>query len=191
MQLLTLVTISTLATVSGSGRDTRKSIAQVSPSMGLAASPIGGTSYLLAVSMPPSGLTIVADFAVCHVGDGDAAVIAGIRIHLVLEMAGAEADGHQTFRGDIVILDKIALDGIGALLRERLIVGRRTAFVGITGENKGVALQCRIGQGLAKFVDLPKRRFADIGRVVFEINIQIDGRLVLGDGRDLFALAAR
>src|ERR1700687_1413977 len=126
-----------------------------------------------------------------HVHDLDAAVDFRQRVGRVLELALAVSDGHEIGAGNAELVGQIALDRVGAPFGQILIVGLATGGVGMTRDDEGRALQIGIGQRLAEGLNRGLRFCADIGRVVIEGDFQIDIRLVLGNGGDLFALDYR
>ena len=61
----------------------------------------------------------------------------------------------------------------------------------MTGQHEGAALQRRIGQRLAEIVHVRNGALSDVGRVVVELDFEIDARSGLRDRRDLLALVGR
>ena len=84
--------------------------------------------------------------------------------------------------------DQVALDRIGPAIGQILIVFFAADRIGMTGQHEGAALQRRIGQRLAEIVHVRDGGLRDVGRVEVELDLEIDARSGLRDGRDLLAL---
>ena len=61
--------------------------------------------------------------------------------------------------------------------------------IGVAGNHEGLALQARLRQRLAEFLHGAHRALADVGRVVVELDFEIDLRLARGKFRNFLALA--
>ena len=72
-----------------------------------------------------------------------------------------------------------------------LVVGLAADRVGVTGNHEGRTLQAGVRERLAEFLHRRHRVLADVGRVVVEVNFEIDLRLGRGDLGDFLALAER
>src|SRR5207302_10571297 len=103
----------------------------------------------------------------------------------------AVAEGDEMAAGDAVVVDQIALDGVGAALGEILVEGVATDGVGVAGDHEGRSLEVRIRKRLAELLHGLRRALADLSRVEVELNLEIDVRLGGRDLRDLLTLAQR
>ena len=126
-----------------------------------------------------------------HVDDLNAAVDRVDRRVRVLWLVLAVADGDEIGAVDAVLLDQETLDRIGAAFGEVLVVGLAADRVGVTGDDEGRALQAGVRERLAEFLRRGIEALADIGRIVVELDIEIDLRLGRRDLRDFLALAKR
>ena len=61
----------------------------------------------------------------------------------------------------------------------------------MAGNHEGRTLQARIGERLAEFLHRAHRALADVGRIVVEVDFEIDLRLARGKFRNFLALAER
>jgi hypothetical protein len=126
-----------------------------------------------------------------HIDDLNAAVNRVQRRIGILRLGLAVAHGHKVGAGDAVFLGQIFLDRIGAAFAEVLILGLAARRIGVTGNHEGGALQAGVRERLAEFLHRIHRFLADVGRVVVEVNFEIDLRLARGDLRDFLALTDR
>src|ERR1700744_2797034 len=74
---------------------------------------------------------------VFHVHDLHPAVGFRHRLVRVLQLALAIADGDEVGGRDVVVVDQILLDRVGALFRELLIIGLAAGGVGVAGHDEG------------------------------------------------------
>ena len=126
-----------------------------------------------------------------HVDDLNAAVGRVHRRIRILRLGLAVTDGHEVGAGDAVLLGQVLLDRVGAALGKILVIRFAADRVGMTGNHEGRTLQARIGERLAEFLHGGHRALADVGRVVVELDFEIDLRLARGKFRNLLALAER
>src|SRR6266540_1834531 len=116
---------------------------------------------------------------VFHVDHLDAAVHFRHRLARILELALAISDGDEIGAVDAIFVDEIALDRVGAALREVLVIGFAAGRVGMARDHEGRAFEIVVGERAAERLNRRQRLRADIGRVVIEVDLQIDLRLVL------------
>ena len=126
-----------------------------------------------------------------HVHDLDAAIDRVGAVGGVLQLGLAITDRDEVGAVEAVILHQVLLDGVGAPFRESLIVLFGADRIGVAGDHEGRALQRRIGQCLAERLHRGHRGLGDVGRVVVELDFQIDVRLGRRELRDLIAFAHR
>ena len=110
------------------------------------------------------------------------------RVAGVLELRLAVSHGHKVGPGNAELIGQIALDRVCTPLGQVLIVSVAADRVGMACDDEGRAFQLGVGQRLPQRLNRGQGFFADIGRIVIEVDFKIDIRFVLGDGGDFFAL---
>src|SRR4029077_6393376 len=100
---------------------------------------------------------------VFHVYDLDAAVHFRRRVGRVLQLGLSVSDRYEIGAADTEFFDQMTLDRIGAALRKVLVVGPAAHGVGMTGDDKGRALQIGIGKRASQSLHRGQRLGADIG----------------------------
>jgi hypothetical protein len=83
-----------------------------------------------------------------HVDDLNAAVGRVHRCVRILRFGLAIADGDEIGAVDAVFLGEVALDGIGAALRQVLVVAFAADRIGVPGDDEGRAVQARVRERL-------------------------------------------
>src|SRR5215471_12577598 len=142
---------------------------------------------MLSAALMPAVWSIV----ILHVHDLHAAVFRTERIIFVLEPGLAITDGHEGRRRQLEVIHEVALHYVDSFFREVLVVRDAALAVGVPRENDRCALEVLTRKRLAERIDDCRRRTADLGRPVIEVDLDIDARLGGGGGRDLLALAGR
>src|SRR5450759_1794563 len=126
-----------------------------------------------------------------HVDDLNAAVDRVHRRARILRLALAIADGDEIAAIDAELLGQVPLDRIGAALGEALVEFFAADRIGVTGDHECRTFEAGIRERLAEFLHCRHRARSDRGRVVVELNLEIDFRLGGSDLRDFLALAER
>jgi hypothetical protein len=126
---------------------------------------------------------------VARVDDLDPAIVGRERIGCIFQLALAVAHRHQAAGLDAVFLQQETFDGIGAALGQALVIRVAALAVGVPGHDESAALQVGARERLAERRDLRRRLRPDRVGVVFEVDLEIDGRPLLGDRNDLVALS--
>src|SRR5262249_19127045 len=113
------------------------------------------------------------------------------RVVGVLQLGLAVTDSHEVAVGDVVVRDQVLLDGVGAALGEVLVERIAADAIGMARDHEGRAFQFRIRQRFAEGLYWGHRGGADRGRIVVELDLQIDVRLGRRDLGNLLAFAYR
>src|SRR5262245_8900591 len=85
-----------------------------------------------------------------HIDDLHAAVLFRERVAGVLQLGLAVANGYQVLGLQAVMVEQVALDRLGAALRQALVILLGALGVGVAGHQEHAVLELLAGQSLAE-----------------------------------------